>query len=236
MRRIQHVGGSFAPPLTDELLANYAELADTAEPEIRDAMLTLHKCAAAWWEQPESTSPGRPHMSGRGTIIALDKPIAAALWDLIPWTRELVSMGELFASVQADEVARNSVKLAAWRSAVTEAIARAMLPGGSIVALQAKVNFYHEIKRLCGTVAGTWGSGIAEYVLDKLFAGSNVEAAQQAANEYTLALKLAFSGASAPPVPRPELEPTPLRDAAHHLLWFARELDMDREPITKDKL
>lgn len=26
------------------------------------------------------------------------------------------------------------------------------------------------------------------------------------------------------------------RDAAFHLLWFARELDLDREPLTTDKL
>ncbi len=28
----------------------------------------------------------------------------------------------------------------------------------------------------------------------------------------------------------------PLRDAAFHLLWFARELERDREPLTADKL
>ncbi len=28
----------------------------------------------------------------------------------------------------------------------------------------------------------------------------------------------------------------PLRDAAHHLLWHAREFDLDREPLTSDKL
>lgn len=28
----------------------------------------------------------------------------------------------------------------------------------------------------------------------------------------------------------------PLRDAAHHLLWLAGELTLDREPITNDKL
>jgi hypothetical protein len=28
----------------------------------------------------------------------------------------------------------------------------------------------------------------------------------------------------------------PLRDAAFHLLWFARELDLGREPLTQDRL
>jgi hypothetical protein len=29
---------------------------------------------------------------------------------------------------------------------------------------------------------------------------------------------------------------TELRNAAHHLLWFGRELNFGREPLTKDKL
>ncbi len=28
----------------------------------------------------------------------------------------------------------------------------------------------------------------------------------------------------------------PLRDLAHHLLWHVKEMDLDREPITSDKL
>jgi hypothetical protein len=33
-----------------------------------------------------------------------------------------------------------------------------------------------------------------------------------------------------------KLETGPIRNAAYHLLWYARELTADREPITKDKL
>jgi hypothetical protein len=40
------------------------------------------------------------------------------------------------------------------------------------------------------------------------------------------ALKVLFGGISA----------GPLRNAAHHLLWFAVELSEDREPLTNDKL
>lgn len=36
--------------------------------------------------------------------------------------------------------------------------------------------------------------------------------------------------------PRPPLESTALRDAAHHLLWHVHELALDREPLTIDKL
>lgn len=124
------IGGSFAPPLTDELLAAYHALALEAGEEIRDAMLKLHACAAQWWELPESTGDGKPHPSGRGYIVALDAPIATALWEAIPWTRELDMFGALFDT----------------------------LPTGR------------------------------------------------------------------------------LRNAAFHLLWFAKELDLDREPLTSDKL
>lgn len=35
---------------------------------------------------------------------------------------------------------------------------------------------------------------------------------------------------------KPELLDTSMRNAAFHLLWFARELEQDREPCTCDKL
>jgi hypothetical protein len=130
----QRFGGSFAPPLTDEKLAAYKQFADAAaDPQIRDAMLVLHNCAAQWWEQPESTGDGRPHPSGRGVIVDLDQPIAAALFDHIPWKDEL----DVFAA---------------------------------------------------------------------RFDGIDAVASKE------------------------------LRDAAFHLLWFARELDLDREPLTANKL
>lgn len=127
------VGGSFAPPLSDELLAAYHAQALEAPEEIRDAMLKLHACAAQWWELPESTGDGKPHPSGRGYVVALDEPIATALWESIPWTRELDMMAALFEGIDAKT---------------------------------------HKS----------------------------------------------------------------LRDAAFHLLWFAKELDLDREPMTSDRL
>ena len=124
-------GGSFAPPLNDDLVANYKAMAEAlpADSQIRDAMLKLHTCCAQWWELPESTGGGKPHASGRGTIIGLDEPIKKALWEAIPWRTELDAMAKLFDGIDA-------------------------------------------------------------------------------------------------------IKQKPLRDAAHHLLWHANELDLDREPIT----
>lgn len=92
------IGGSFAPPLTDETLAEYRTLIDVLDPQSleRDAMEQLYKCASAWWEQPESTGTGRAHPVGRGLIVDLDAPIATALRDSIPWRHELDAWATLF--------------------------------------------------------------------------------------------------------------------------------------------
>lgn len=97
----QRAGGSFAPPITEEQLAAYQALADSAEAEVREAMLTLHNCVAQWWELPESTVEGQPHASGRGVIVPLTNDLKAQLFDAIPWSRELKSMGELFEQLDA---------------------------------------------------------------------------------------------------------------------------------------
>ncbi len=130
-----YIGGSFAPPLDDAKLARYRALIDAlpARSPLRDALETLYRCVAQWWELPESTGGGRPHPVGRGYIVHLDEQHQKALWDAIPWEHEL-----------------------------------------------------RECERLCDGID-----------------------------------------------PRGQKE---LRDAAHHLLWFVKELNLDREPLTNDKL
>jgi hypothetical protein len=96
-------GGSFAPPLSDDLLTQYRAIID-AQPAsaVKDAMATLHNCCAKWWDLPESTgAPGKPHPSGVGMIVDLDAPIAAALAEHIPWAHELEAMKGLFDAISA---------------------------------------------------------------------------------------------------------------------------------------
>jgi hypothetical protein len=127
-RGTPRIGGSFAPPLTDEKLAVYRALIDgmDAQSPVRDAMEALYNCAAAWWEQPESVGDGKPHGSGRGTIVALDKPVADALWDAVPWDgqklddgstapRECDMYAELFDGLPAGEV-RNAAFHLLWHA------------------------------------------------------------------------------------------------------------------------
>lgn len=129
------VGGSFAPPLSDDLLASYRALIE-AVPEktrLREALDTLYRCAAAWWELPESTGGKAARHALLGSVVSLDEEIAAALWENIPWEDEL---------------------------------------------------------------------GIIQAACDE------IDANDQA----------------------------PLRNAAFHLLWHVKELNLDREPLTADKL
>lgn len=87
------VGGSFAPPLSDELLAAYKALIDALDPSpVKDAMTTLYNCCAKWWDLPESNGTARPHPSGRGQIVNLDHTVRSELDPHVPWNHELDAM------------------------------------------------------------------------------------------------------------------------------------------------
>ena len=110
-----HMGGSFAPPLSDELIAKYEAMIDalSADDPIRDAMTKLLHCCGVWWDLPESKRAGSPHMSGRGSVVPLEHEHKAALFDAIPWSHrslprdaqgnptrgELDHMGDLFETI-----------------------------------------------------------------------------------------------------------------------------------------
>lgn len=100
------IGGSFAPPLTDETLDRYRVLIDRLDSKsaVRHAMGELLKCAEAWWEQPDSTGKGTPHGSGRGFIVNLTPEVADALWDDVPWPHECDAYQTLFDNLSLGEV------------------------------------------------------------------------------------------------------------------------------------
>lgn len=120
MAKQSHIGGSFAPPLTDAKLAGYRDLIDALPPSaVRDAMDALHKCCAAWWELPESTGTAtRAHGSGVGTIVDLDEGAKKSLYDLIPWAHELAAMGTLFDGIdpKADKALRDAAHHLLWHA------------------------------------------------------------------------------------------------------------------------
>jgi hypothetical protein len=106
------IGGSFAPPLTNEKLKNYKVLIGKVDPEsrLRSALDTCYKCAEGWWTQPDSTGVGEPHPVGEITdkegrtrpapmMIPLDAPIAKALDEYIPWDDEIETFATIFEAI-----------------------------------------------------------------------------------------------------------------------------------------
>lgn len=101
----QRVGGSFAPPLSDELLKKYETMIEAlpARSQVKDAMQRLLDCCAKWWDLPDPQGTDtRPHASGVGTIVDLHEHHAEVLWDHIPWTEELNGMSKLFDGIDND--------------------------------------------------------------------------------------------------------------------------------------
>jgi hypothetical protein len=96
------VGGSFACPLTDDLLAKYEALANAAEQSIKDAMLCLLNCCKQWWNLPDSSSAKVPHLSGRASMTPLDETNKKALYDHIPWEDELKVFADRFETISND--------------------------------------------------------------------------------------------------------------------------------------
>jgi hypothetical protein len=88
----------FAPPLTDELLDRYAELAEAEGGETGVIMDELLACVRAWWELPESTRTDgdvlRVQLDADAPPVEvaetpLTKELVKKLWDVTPWMEDL---------------------------------------------------------------------------------------------------------------------------------------------------
>jgi hypothetical protein len=107
-------GGSFAPPLNDELFDYYEKLASEATPEVNSYIQKLIKCCKVWWSLPESASEANGvHQSGVGAVIPLDTPIANLLWPHIPQDSELRAMDAHFNALTHGPL-RNAVFHLRW--------------------------------------------------------------------------------------------------------------------------
>jgi len=98
------IGGTFAPPLSDETLAGYAaRIAALPVGPVRDACETLLACCSRWWELPEPEgTPTHAHPSGLGRIVTLDPAHALALDSHIPWAHELAATQTLIDGISAE--------------------------------------------------------------------------------------------------------------------------------------
>jgi hypothetical protein len=215
------IGGSFAPPLSDEKLAQYRTLIEAMpESPAKDTGLLVLACCEKWWELPASKSAGSPHPIGVGTIVNLDEPLKKELWDYIPWTHDLNAMVSLFDEVQRDVTISNSRRVDAWGTSVREAVKTRYFPDPA--ELQKALN-----------LAENW-----DKVKDS-FAPDVQAKAQDTVDQVAImksTIVRAFQTKTFAGIAYPTLDPAPTRDALFHLLWFAKELDLDREPITNDMI
>jgi len=110
------LGGSFAPPLSKETLAEYRTAAESAEPRIREVMLKLCRMIEVFQETPESSLPSQPQPLGTlrtldGRLVApqvvpLEEAEVQRIWDDVPWDYEIEAYRTLFDSLLADSPLR----------------------------------------------------------------------------------------------------------------------------------
>lgn len=244
------VGGSFAPPLSDELLAQYDVLVSALDSreQTTDIITQLLACVRAWWNEPDSTGGGKPHpVLGRAVaVIDLDGDIAARLWEAIPWREELEAWKPLLEPLEYAANKRNEAKLVNWRQAVRLSLYGTLTPGLNADSLEACYRLHKATKKLCAPMGEKLATAAASAASGALFPGWSGEEVltkvDTVASAWIAAVKgvssrlkeLAVPETAVPP--KPALEPTPVRDMAHSLLWHAVELERDREPLTADKI
>lgn len=178
------MGGSFAPPLTADKIAEYRELAKQADPKVGSVMESLCTMVETFQQTPASTNGGRPHPSGRGTIVALEQKEIERIDPVVPWDYEVEAYQKLF-----DE-----------------------LPTGTIEGPMVLMEQHKD---------GT--SVVAASIPQKDAAGRFIKS--EGVNFYYKTNQILVNPQEAA-----------LRNAAFHLLWFAKELELDREPITADMI
>lgn len=93
------IGGSFAPPLTEQNLVSYRELADRAPEQVKLEMHKLCDMVETFYLTPKSTLQGTPHPVGNvkgkngrvvtPMIVPLQDEEVERMWNLVPWNDEV---------------------------------------------------------------------------------------------------------------------------------------------------
>lgn len=103
MSKQSRIGGSFAPPLTSEMVRGYSELLAAADPRVRDAGLELCEMAHEFLRVSgvEGLENGKTsaHPSGAGIIRELSDTARNILYDVVPWDYECDAMAGVFETI-----------------------------------------------------------------------------------------------------------------------------------------
>lgn len=244
----QELSGNFAPPITDAKMDAYKAAIESlpADSRTRDRMQMLYDCVAKWWDLPDPGTGAKrfAHPVGerktvRGkllrapTVTVLESDHADTLDPLIPWEAELKDCEELFDALEVEATKGNEEKCEAWRRACKVTLATKLFAGIDEVdfhlyqSLQSTLDFGSDIeKKAACRIMDKFG------ITDAMLANHKATV-----EEYQKQVHEACHIEGHPvPIPEPIYEPTPVRDAAQHLLWTVKELNSGREPVFNDQL
>ena len=112
---IVHVGGSFAPPLTDADLSAYKSiLATLPNPSpLRDMFSVCLNAVNRWWFLPESSGDTKGKHAMGFPVVELDGSIKTELFDHLPWDHELAAFKSALNEIENTEV-RNAFAHLLW--------------------------------------------------------------------------------------------------------------------------
>ena len=114
-RTITRVGGSFAPPITADLLSEYRAAAESSgDQKVKDAVLQICDMVDLFQQTPASRNGGTPHPSGRGMVVPLEEAEVERIWDAVPWDYECDAIQSLFDTLSADSPLRNPAFHLLW--------------------------------------------------------------------------------------------------------------------------
>ena len=111
-QQVSVIGGSFAPRITADKVAEYRVIAETVtDREIQSHMVSLCEMMATWLQTPDvsmqSVGPfGQP-------IAKLPKEEIDRIWDTVPWPNECKMIGECFEKL-TDTAQRNAAFHLLW--------------------------------------------------------------------------------------------------------------------------
>lgn len=109
------IGGSFAPPITADLLSEYrAAAAAAGDQKIKDAMLQLCDMVELFQQTPASRNGGTPHPSGLGLMVPLEDAEVQRIWDAVPWDYECDAIQSLFDTLSPESPLRTPAFHLLW--------------------------------------------------------------------------------------------------------------------------
>lgn len=94
-----HIGGSFAPPITEDHVKNWPTLIAATNGLTRTALEVLHKLMLAHRPHKAKALKGEPHPSGKGIIMPLADDVKKACEPHLPSHAEMEIFGQLFESL-----------------------------------------------------------------------------------------------------------------------------------------